>query len=189
MAVFRLVPFSSSNMDLVLRWRNAPRVKDNMLDDSTISAEDHLNFLEALAVDGSRAYFVVYMDELPVAALYVSRLGQPEVTWGCYIGIEKMIPGLFVALFLMATDIAFAESKTVALYSEVAEHNSAPVRFNRFLGLGVPTPQVRITVSGQSVNFLGYRLERSRLADVRARALKVMPGSIKRAYNDWKVED
>lgn len=189
MAILRLVPFSDANADLVLGWRNAVGVRGNMIDDSVISRADHQKFLKNLETDSCRSYFVVYLGERPVAALYFTGLGQPEVTWGCYIGTERMVPGLFVALFLIATDFAFAGSETRALCSEVAEHNSAPLRFNRFAGLEAENSYMRTTRSGRQIGFQSYRVEPSQLSGIRSKALKVMPGSMKQAYNEWKVEN
>lgn len=188
MPSLRLVPFSEDNADLVLAWRNTSRVRENMIDDSVISMEEHLRFLETLAKDACRQYFVVYLDQDPVATLYFADLGQQEVTWGCYIGTEQMVPGLFVVLFLVGAELAFARPQTKALCSEVAAYNSAPQALNRFIGLGAGEERVRTTRSGRTVEFVPYRLERSGWASVQARALKVTPGSMKQAYNDWKAE-
>lgn len=188
MAALRLIPFSRDNARLVLGWRNQPRVRGNMLTDSEITLDHHLAFLERLASDASRVYFLVYLDELPVATLYFTGLGGPEVTWGCYIGTEKLVPGLFMVLFLMASDMAFERPETVALYSEVAEYNAAPIRFNRFVGLPVVERHVRQTDSGKNVLFWGYRLDRDSLASVRGRTLKVTPAAMRQAYSDWKMD-
>lgn len=189
MPVLELVPFSAANTDLVLGWRNSPRVRANMIDDSVISKETHGAFLRALETDPSRAYYVINLDDLPVAVLSFINLGQPDVAWGCYIGTDKMIPGLFVAMFVIAADKAFASPETMALCSEVAVHNAAPQRFNRFVGLEYRQSYTRTTSSGVSVEFRSFRLERFRHQEIVAKALGIMPGSMKNAYEYWKAEN
>ncbi|WP_143751198.1 hypothetical protein [Marinobacter sp. LV10MA510-1] len=160
-----------------------------MIDDSVISAASHKAFLRALETDRSREYFVVYLGKMPVAALSFISLGQPDVTWGCYIGTEKMVPGLFVALFIIATDHVFAKPETSALCSEIVSDNMAPIKFNRFLGLKTTGSYKRTASSGSEIELCCYRLERPRLAEIKAKAFTAMPSSMKLAYKHWNTEN
>lgn len=188
MSSFKLVPFSPENSAIVLAWRNSERIRLNMLDDSVIEGDDHNNFLKLLAKDESRAYFVVELRNTPVATIYFTGLGSDEVTWGCYIGSEKTIPGLFVALVMIAIKYSFGLSTTNTLRSEVAAHNSNPIKLNHFLGLPETARFCRSTSSGEEIQFIEYRLTAEMLGNVIGKALKVMPSSIKQSYETLTLE-
>lgn len=188
MSGFSLVPFTPENADIVLGWRNSERIRSNMLDDSIIETKDHKNFLKALARDESRAYFVVELRGAPVATLYFTGLGSKEVTWGCYIGSDKTIPGLFVALVVIATRYSFNFPSTGVLRSEVAAYNANPIKLNRFLGIPESARYNRSTASGREVEFIEYRLTSEELNNVLAKAAKAMPSSIKESCEKLNLE-
>jgi len=188
MSYLRLVPFSDENSDIVMAWRNSDRIRANMLDDSIIESQNHREFLTALESDGARKYFVVELRGTPVAALYFTGLGDNEVTWGCYIGTEKAIPGLFVALVIVATKYAFSTPSTNVLRSEVAAHNSNPIKLNRFLGIPESARLTRLTSSGREVEFIEYKLSSELLNGVMRKANKIMPSSIRKSCENIRLE-
>lgn len=188
MSDLRLVPFSDENSDIVMAWRNSDRIRTNMLDDSIIESQAHRKFLTALESDGTREYFVVELRGVPVAALYFTGLGGKEVTWGCYIGTEKAIPGLFVALVVVATKYAFSTPSTGVLRSEVAVHNSNPIKLNRFLGIPESARITKLTSSGKNVEFIEYKLSADLLNDVMSKANKAMPSSLRQSCEEVSLE-
>lgn len=188
MAGFRLIPFSEYNADVVLAWRNSERIRSNMLDDSLIEKKVHSNFLKLLSDDDSRAYFVVALKETPVASIYFTGLGGEEVTWGCYIGSQKPIPGLFLALVVIAARYAFSFPDTLTLRSEVASHNSSPVKMNRFLGISETERNIKTTSSGKIKEFIEFRIHSDELNSVMAKANKVMPSSINKCCEELFLE-
>ncbi|HBW84816.1 MAG TPA: hypothetical protein DEF79_12335 [Gammaproteobacteria bacterium] len=189
MSCFKLVPFNPENTETVLAWRNAERIRLNMLDDSTIGNEDHASFLRVLDTDESRAYFVVELRDTPVAAIYFTGLGGKEVTWGCYIGSEKAIPGLFVGLVIIAIKYSFSFPATESMRSEVASHNANPIKLNRFLGIPETGRILRYTSSGREVEFIEYRLVSGTIEPVLNKATKVIPSSIRTACENLKLEN
>lgn len=188
MSDLRLVPFSDENSPIILAWRNSERIRGNMLDDSIIERRVHDEFLKALESDESRAYFVVELRGAPVAALYFAGLGNDEVTWGCYIGIEKPIPGLFVALVLVATKYAFNLPSTRILRSEVAAHNRNPIKLNQFLGIPESARLTRLTATGRTVEFIEYKISAELLDSVSSKANKIIPSSIKKLFESVSLE-
>lgn len=188
MSDLNLVPFSDNNIPIVLAWRNSDRIRENMLDDSVIKTENHREFLRALESDGTRAYFVVELRGTPVAAIYFTGLGGREVTWGCYIGTEKTMPGLFVALVIIAAKYSFRLPSTNTLRSEVAAHNANPIKLNRFLGIPESARLSRLTSSGRAVEFIEYQLSGDLFNRVIDKAKKIMPSSLKNSCESIALE-
>ncbi len=188
MSDLKLVPFSDINSSIILDWRNSNRIRTNMLDDSIIKSESHSKFLRTLQLDGTRAYFVVELRGVPVAAIYFTGLGCKEVTWGCYIGTEKTIPGLFVALVVIAAKYSFRLPSTNTLRSEVAAHNANPIKLNRFLGISESARLTRLTSSGKTVEFIEYQISGDFLNNVIDKAKKIMPSSLKKSCANIVLE-
>jgi UDP-4-amino-4,6-dideoxy-N-acetyl-beta-L-altrosamine N-acetyltransferase len=184
----KLVPFSFENASLILAWRNSERIRSNMLDDSIIDYGSHCKFLEALESDQSRAYFVVELRGMQVATIYFTGLGGNAVTWGCYIGTEKTIPGLFVALVVVAIKYSFSFTTTNILRSEVASYNVNPIKLNRFLGIAESRRFSRSTSSSREVEFVEYELSRDSRDIVLNRATTVLPSSIKGLCENLTLE-
>lgn len=183
MVDLKLVPFSIENAEQVLSWRNSERVRTNMIDDTIIDLKQHSAFLRKLEGDSSRKYFVVELRGESVAAIYFSDLDSAEITWGCYVGVEKVIPGLFVALVAVAVKFAFSYPNTLALKSEVALHNQSPIKMNRFLGIQSCARCLRATKSGQKIEFLTYKLTLDSFDSVLQKARSILPSSLKKLCN------
>ena len=183
-----LVPFCQDNASTVLAWRNSPRIKDNSLDDSVISQESHIAFLKRLKADRSRQYFVVELGGSPVAVLSFVGLGEEHVVWGCYIGSEKVLPGMFPLLACIGIRYAFRFSTTRYLDSEVAEHNSAPLKLNQFLGVPFTSTIEKKTTRGRSVVFCQFSLPRDEAEKVLGKARKIMTLSMREMLDTFKVK-
>lgn len=188
MKKFSFIDFSEKNAPLVLRWRNSQRVRTNMLDDSVISEESHRIFLRNLNQDLSKAYFIVAMDKKPVGCIYFTDLDTSTVTWGCYIGEEKPIPGLFIAFLLLAANFAFSKQQVKVLRSEVAYNNQSPIKLNKFLGIPEIKRTERVTTSGERKNFIEYELNKNDFDSVHKKSLKVLPSSIRMLIDKSALE-
>lgn len=184
----KLVPFSDKNADQVLMWRNSSRIQSNMLDDSHISFKSHKEFLNRLHLDLMQAYYVIELNCLPVASIYFSGLGTERVTWGCYIGVEKILPGFFVALVIISGQFAFARPQTKLIRSEVASHNSNPIKLNKFLGIAEVQRITRNTSQKKKIEFIEFHLDRSNFDLVCKKGLKIIPSSIKMALDNLIME-
>jgi RimJ/RimL family protein N-acetyltransferase len=180
MSKLALRPFSADNADQVLAWRNSERVRANSINDTVIGKEEHLRFLEKLVHDPSRAYFVVELSGEPVGTINFSGIGGDTVTWGCYIGHEKVIPGLFIALVFLAADRAFTDYATRVLRSEVAAHNLAPQQVNRHLGIASTGTRTCVAGSGRELLLLQYELGKDDWDRTRPVFLARLPTSMRR---------
>lgn len=189
MTLITLEPFSSRNAALVLQWRNQDKVRRNSIDDEVISEDKHRQFLEKLARDPTRRYFVVRLRDEPVGVITFVDLGSEAVTWGCYIGGDAVIPGLFIGMAFVAADYAFERHNAARLLSEVAEHNNGPQQLNRFLGIESTGTRTCRRASGASLVLLQYDLKRLDWPRIKARALSRLPQSIRAMVQDYRVLD
>lgn len=127
--------FAPDHADLVLAWRNAPRVREMSLDGAEITPEAHRRFLLGLRERSDVHYWMVVLNSQPAAALNLAVDGD-EGRWGCYIGAAQAPhTGLFPLLVVLAGRLAFEGLDLAALRSEVMARNHPPQRLNAHLGL------------------------------------------------------
>ena len=169
-----LHPFDANNAQLVCSWRNDPDVRANSLDEAEIPFEAHLKFVEGLANDKDRNFFVVHIDGDPQAVLNVNRTSSDEAYWGCYLGATKLRPGLFPMLVLIAGAFAFSKLGVSVLKSDVLEHNLAPQKVNRFLGLQNTGSRQDADGTGGEKKVLEYQVHAAQWVAVADRARKVL---------------
>lgn len=172
---------------MVLSWRNSTRVRFNSIDDSIITKESHNMFLNTLSQHSSKRYFVMYIGALPVGVLSFSGIGQDQVTWGCYIGSEKISPGTFPLMVCVAIKFAFQFKSTTGLHSEVAAHNHAPLKLNKYLGIVSTGEMTKSTNSGNVVQFIQFCVSRDDVKEIFNKAEKILTSSLRTQLNSFKV--
>jgi len=187
MNTLTLEPFSPQNTDMVLSWRNSARVRCNSIDDSIITKESHNLFLNTLSQHTSKRYFVMHMGTQPVGVLSFSGIGQDQVTWGCYIGSEKISPGTFPLMVCIAIKFAFQFESTASLHSEVAAHNHAPLKLNQYLGVDSTGEITKKTTSGKVVQFMQFCVSKDDVKKVLDKAEKILTSSLRTQLNSFKV--
>lgn len=187
MRSLRLIQFDESNANLILNWRNSERVRSNMLDDSIITIEGHNKFLEFLKNDETKSYFVVELDERPVGTIYFTGIGSDSITWGCYIGVDRIVPGLFILLIIIAIKFSFGHIETQTLHSEVAAHNANPIKVNQFLGIPVTGKVNKKTKSDNEIEFHQYVVDRKSVDYIVEKALKLLTSPMKKLVNDLNI--
>ncbi|WP_201577794.1 hypothetical protein [Psychrobacter immobilis] len=187
MRFLRLVPFNESNANLVQNWRNSEHIRSNMLDDSIITIEGHNEFLEFLKSNKSKSYFVVELDENPVGTIYFNGIGSDRITWGCYIGVDRVIPGLFILLIVIAIKFSFNHVETQTLHSEVAAHNANPIKVNHFLGIPTTGKIIKKTTSDIEIEFHQYSINRESVDYIMEKAFKLLTSPMKNLINNLNI--
>lgn len=156
----RLERFSHTNASMVLRWRNAFHVRANSLNDEVIRLEDHLKFVDHLKGEADRNFFIVHLQDTPVAVLNVN-VKAGVGSWGCYLGggeDRTVRPGVFPILIGVAGTIAFEVQSCRELHSDVLQTNLAPQTMNAFLGIPLAGHRVEKRPSGQEIPVVCYAL-------------------------------
>ncbi len=172
----RLERFSQSNADLVLAWRNAQHVRANSLNDEVIKREDHLRFVSGLKGREDRNFFIVHVQDSPVAVLNVN-VNAGVGSWGCYLGggeDRTVRPGVFPILIGVAGVIAFEVLSCQELHSDVLQTNLSPQTMNAFLGIPLSERRVEARPSGQEIPVVCYVLPKAIWPTVLSRINKVL---------------
>ena len=171
----RLERFSAENADLVLSWRNAPRVRANSLSDTKIERAAHLEFVAGLAGRDDRNFFVLHEDGVPQAVLNVNTEAAGSALWGCYVGGDGPVrPGLFPVLIAVSGILAFDMLGCSMLHSEVLQDNPTPQKTNTFLGVPQNGTRTQGRDDGTLIEVLLYHIASENWPGVRTRMDKIM---------------
>lgn len=183
-----LTPFNEDNAPTVLAWRNSERVRLNMIDNSIISEQDHYAFLQSLKGNTAKAYYLVKLDRNPIGSISFVDMDSKTPAWGCHLGTEKLIPGLFPALVFIAAQHIFITTAAEVLKSEVAAHNNNPISLNKFIGIPLITSLEKTTTKGDTVLFHQYELAKTDLNTVSDKLLKILPSSMRQAAQNFTID-
>ena len=110
--------------DLVLTWRNSPRVRSMMTNREPIGKDDHLAFLTALPNREDCRYFLFSVDGVPAGVLDFVKIDREAKACepGLYVGDERFL-GMGVAVYFCALEYAFGTLGCDRVSCTVREEN------------------------------------------------------------------
>lgn len=132
----RLRLASDDDMGILYEWRNKPRVREGMFDDSLLTPEGHLCWWESW--DSSVSCRLIYeVDGLPVGFVHLSNISleSGECVFGFYRGHDAFV-GEGTRMCILALDFAFRRGIR-RICSEILEDNVASLRLHEALGFDV----------------------------------------------------
>jgi len=137
--MYRLRPMVATDCELVLEWRNEPRVRENMYTNHVISAEEHRAWFSAAVTDASkRLLLCVDEADVPAGVVIFSEISaaHKSATWAFYSGAAAK-KGVGSEMEVLALDFAFEELALEKLNCEVLSFNMPVVDFHRKHGFRV----------------------------------------------------
>ncbi|NLL37097.1 MAG: UDP-4-amino-4,6-dideoxy-N-acetyl-beta-L-altrosamine N-acetyltransferase [Fretibacterium sp.] len=114
---------------LILKWRNSPEVRAQMLRQHLISEEEHARWLETVSKAGASTFVrVAFWGDRPFGVVNLSDVDRAFscALWGLYIGEPDLRGrGLGKALLAHLLFWGFEELSLYRLYASVLEKNTA----------------------------------------------------------------
>lgn len=147
----KFTPVNDEMLEQIRLWRNMPRIRNNMLDDTIISPEKQQLWLKAIQNNTDNEYKVFYQNEKPIGMLYFTSINKKKCEWGCYLGEQAVWPGSGVILEIAALDYAFTILDMDNLYAEVFEENQSPIRMHHFFDYQIEKEKTCNTRSGRKI--------------------------------------
>ncbi|MBL8370324.1 MAG: UDP-4-amino-4,6-dideoxy-N-acetyl-beta-L-altrosamine N-acetyltransferase [Burkholderiaceae bacterium] len=183
--------FSPVTVELVEKirmWRNSPRIRANMFDDTEIQPQQQQRWFETLAVSSDRQYKVFYQDSKPIGMLSFSEIKKESCFWGCYIGEEAVWPGTGVLLAVAALDYAFNTLDVQLLSAEVFEDNASPIKMHKTFGYAEKPDRFAVTKGGKRVKVKCFEYMKQDWEKNREKILCKLPKQIREAADSIVFE-
>jgi len=110
------IDLTDEEKEMVLNWRNHPRIRENMYSSDEISLQEHLSFIENLKGDVKNRYFLVG----DIGIIYFNNIHKDFVEIGLYSNPKKYGVGNFLIEKIL-------EYNFRTLYLEVIETNKKAI--------------------------------------------------------------
>lgn len=127
-----------SDLEMVLRWRNAPRVRQNMYTKHVISSDEHRTWFDGLSADTTRSYFVFEYNGVPRGFVGYTQIDlvNKRSSWAFYSSPEAQ-RGTGSLMEYCAVEYAFRELGLHRLHCEVLDFNAAVIRLHQTFGFNI----------------------------------------------------
>lgn len=178
----RFIPVTVDLIEQIRIWRNKPRIRENMLDDTLIDTDKQLRWFEGLQKSADRHYRLFLQDDRPIGMLYFSNIESEACHWGCYIGEDAVWPGSGLILEIAALDYSFSTLNVERLVAEVFEDNRSPIQMHHIFGYQLAERSIACTTeSGRQKRLLYFTYAKNDWLANRAQLLSKLPRQISEA--------
>lgn len=127
--MIKLINFINLDLDekkMVLKWRNHPKVKSVMHNNSDIAWDNHLHFIESLKERVDKKYFLIKEDSLAIGVIDFINIHNHEAELGIYSNPE--LRGYGTLLLNEICKYAFQVLNIKVLKAEVYSVNNAAIQ-------------------------------------------------------------
>lgn len=105
---------NQSQKELVLSWRNHPSIRKWMLNDTEISLEDHLHFIDLLPSKSDRRYFLVQQKSDYIGVIDLNNTTEDSAELGIYANPDMRGVGNILMTALIDYSASMRLSKLIA---------------------------------------------------------------------------
>jgi UDP-4-amino-4,6-dideoxy-N-acetyl-beta-L-altrosamine N-acetyltransferase len=131
-----LRPVERKDLEKLLEWRNADRIRAYMYTDHLIGQEEHAAWFERLGTNDTARALIFEVNGRPLGVVNVTRIDRLNGTchWGFYIGETDSPKGSGTALGYLGLEYIFGTLGIRKVTGEAFAFNEASIAFHRRLG-------------------------------------------------------
>ncbi len=148
--------------ELVLKYRNTDRVRLNMINNDIIPMEQHLNWLDSLKNMEDCKYYIVYINNISVAAFYFTSIdyANKKAEWGFYLFEENIGYGALIEY--LGIEYFFYSLNFNLLYCKVLTSNTRTynLHINSFFFSKDTLYDEKIINNNSVINLLGLSMKK-----------------------------
>lgn len=134
--IFLLRPLQKTDLQLVLEWRNSPRIRAVMFSDQIITPEEHEAWFERQHKQQNYSSLVFEMNHHPVGIVCFTDLDtkNKKCQWGFYLGVEGLPKGSGLCMGILGLRYGFEFLEMHKIIGEVLTFNTPSINFHKKLG-------------------------------------------------------
>ena len=132
----QLRPIEERDLELMLAWRNSPRIRANMYTAHEITPAEHRAWFARLTREGEAFAFLFEADDRPLGIVNLNHLDRHNgrCHWGFYLGETDAPPGSGSRMAYLALSHVFEELKLHKVIGEAFAFNKGSINYHRKLG-------------------------------------------------------
>lgn len=133
-----LRPVNESELELMLSWRNAPTVRENMYTTHEISRTEHLSWWERSRHSNFQRYFMYEFQGQPLGIVGFTDIdqGNQNSSWAFYAS-PNAPKGTGSRMEILALDYAFHELGFHKICCEVLAFNTTVIKLHKKFGFKI----------------------------------------------------
>lgn len=133
---YSMRPIKKTDLDLLLKWRNSPRVHERMLTDHIITRKEHLDWFEKISLESPPRVFLFLFEEKPLGHISYSWRDEENkhCSVGVYLGETRDNPLDGIMLYVLAAKYGFEILNVEKIYEEVFLDNKEALMISKYLG-------------------------------------------------------
>jgi len=133
---FRLREMTEDDLEMVLAWRNAERVRANMYTDHVISLDEHRAWFSRVKEDPEAVYLICEHQGTPIGCVNFVQIDRKNrnAYWGFYLGEEQGPRGRGSIMEYLALEYAFGPLDLRKLCCEVFCFNHPVIKLHTKFG-------------------------------------------------------
>jgi len=124
--LINFINLNSIEKEMILNWRNHPKIKSVMHNTIDISLKDHLDFIDTLKNRTDKKYFLVKEDKTDIGVIDFINIKNDEAELGIYT--NPLLRGYGNILLNEICNYAFQTLKIKLLKAEVYSINTAAIK-------------------------------------------------------------
>ena len=140
-----------SDLELVRQWRNSTRVNSQMINQQYISKDAQNDWFNRVKQSNDQKHFICLLDGRAIGVLNFSGITKLECEWGCYLGEERVLPGIGLVIEAAALIYSFNYLSVNRLNANVLASNTNPQSMHRFYGYNQLENKIVTNASGMQL--------------------------------------
>ena len=135
---------TEQDLELVLHWRNTPRIRNISNSNDEIDAKNHRDWFAKLQKDSSAKAWIFEEGSRPLGFVLFNHINSQKgsARWGFYLGEEDLPRGTGSAMANLALDWAFRGLNLKTVLAECLSTNERGLKFHAsrgFIDTGLKT--------------------------------------------------
>ena len=133
-------PINEADTDLIVKWRNNPRVRNNFLFREKFSSQMHKKWLEEVVGSGKAIQYIICIDEdsHPVGSVYFSNVEKTKAEYGIFIGEDDAVKrGVGTVAGSLLLEEGFRRFRFEEIYLRVFTDNISAIKSYEKVGFQI----------------------------------------------------
>ncbi|MBU2699186.1 UDP-4-amino-4 [Sporomusaceae bacterium BoRhaA] len=133
---YQLRSMAETDLEIVLNWRNSDHIRANMYNDHIITMGEHQAWFARMKQREESVFQIFEFRSRPVGLVNFTEIDQSsnKCVYGCYIGEDKVLPGLGAYMEFFALDYIFLEKAIRKVSCEVFTFNQHTIAMHKKFG-------------------------------------------------------
>ena len=132
---YEITPVTREDLELILYMRNKEYVRKSMIDQRSISSDDHKKWFTGMLRDKTKAYFIFNINKVPAGVIGFYNLSRDSfANWSFYLGVDNTPKGAGTNMCQLGLENLFKNTDALGIRTMILNNNHASIKIHKKLG-------------------------------------------------------